>query len=345
MTISSEVGLTLTEVASKAPVIPAKKYWSASLGWETLQPQADAITSSYTATAADFGKVLVCSGSSIAITLPASSSITEGWKLTIVNENAFVSQSDSATVHTATSSLTPIGKRNVVVLRAGSNTVEGVGTELNGVALVIPPRDCIDIWYTSSGQFEAGYSTTVGWRDAPASFAPLGSHANDPAISNIGSSFMRAYEFTDASASHEKEVYYNVHLNHDYVMGTKVYPHVHGFSGDTTDTTIIGFGFQYAAVKGMGQQALTLSGATTYAAVAMNGTPYTHYTIETSDANAIPPTNLEPDTVISFRCFRDSDNVGGSGDNTTSSFWMTIADCHYLSTEGGTPLKAPPFYL
>lgn len=77
----------------------------------------------------------------------------------------------------------------------------------------------------------------------------------------------------------------------------------------------------------------------------LNGTPYTHYVTEVSDADAIPPDEIEPDTNINVRLYRDSANVGGSGDDTTTSIWISFVDAHYLSTDGGTPNKAPPFYL
>lgn len=321
---------------------------SASADWSEIQMtqrSASAFTTSQTLVVGDNGKILVFSGASLAVTLPASSTLTAGWKVSIVNENAFVSQSDSATLHTTTSATTPLGQRNLLIKRAGTDKVNGVATEFQGVSLVCPPRECVDIWYTSSGQFEASPSTTVGWKDLPKSPSTLGANAKDPIESTIDSSFMRALEFTDANSGSEKEVYYSLHLNHDYVLGTKVYPHVHWNSGNTTAGSLIGWVWIYSAVKGHSQQAMNTTGTTIKASTKLSGTPYMHYVTEVADADAIPPTNLEPDTNIYFKLFRDSAGANNTGDNCTTSAWLTFVDAHYLSTDGGTPLKAPPFYL
>lgn len=312
---------------------------------QMVQRTATSFTTDQTLVAGDNGKILVFSGTSLDVTLPAGSTLSPGWKVTIVNENSFVSQADSATIHTTTVAATPIGQRNLLIKRASSDTVNGVSTQLHGVALIVPPRECVDIWYTSSGQFEASPSTSVGWKDNPSEVNTHGASSKDPTETPIDASFVRGLEFNDANAGSEKEVYYDIHINHDYVLGTKAYLHVHGFIGNSTATTVVGIGFQYAVTKGHQQQALSLAGTTVYASATLTGTPYMHYVIEVSDANAVPATNLEPDSLISVRCFRDSADAGGSGDNTTSSFWIKKVDCHYLSTDGGTPLKAPPFYL
>ena len=49
--------------------------------------------------------------------------------------------------------------------------------------------------------------------------------------------------------------------------------------------------------------------------------------------------------MIYFRMYRDSANTNGTGDNFAGSAYVQFVDSHYLSTDGGTPLKVPPFYL
>ena len=302
-------------------------------------------TADYSLLVGDDRKIIVISGDSIDITLPASATLTAGWSVTLVNENAFVSQSDSATIHTTTAANTPIGKKNVLVSRAGSDLLNGASTQYHGVALIVPPKECVDLVFTSSGNFTAYPSTTVGWKDIPQVPQPLGANPVDPTESLIDASFMRAFEFTDATASNEKEIYYNVHINHDYVMGTRVYPHVHWLCGNTTATTIIGWSWLYSVAKGHAQQAFNPTGTRISKGTTLVGTAYEHYVSEVSDADAIPATNLEPDSVIQLKLIRDSANVYGTGDNSTVSAWLIFVDAHYLSTEGGTPLKAPPFFL
>jgi hypothetical protein len=302
-------------------------------------------TTSRTLTADDEAKVLVFNGDNIGITLPNSSTIAPGWRVTIVNENMYVSQADSAIVHSLSPANKEIGKRNLVVSRVSSDTLNGIGTNLRGFCLIIPPKEVIDIWLTSSGEFAAAQSSTVGWRDLPS--APIGSvfGGREPAFSQIGSSFLYALRFTDAGSGAEKTVFYSSHINHDYVMGSRVYPHVHWNPGDTVATTVVGWAWEYAIVKGHGQQAIPLTGTICTASTTLSGTPYVDYISEVSDANSLPATNLEPDACIHFRLIRDSANTYGSGDTTTTSAYLQFVDLHYLSTLGGTPLKVPPFYL
>jgi len=302
-------------------------------------------TTSQTLTADDNGRILVFLGDDLGITLPASASLPVGWRTTIVNENPFVSQVDSATPHSLSVTDKPVGLKNLLVSRSGSDLVNGIGTQLHGFSLIIPPRECVDIWLTSSGEFGISASTTVGWRDLPTT--PIGNAlgGREPSFLQVETSFMYGLRFTDAGAGSEKLLYYSIHINHDYVMGTRVYPHVHWLSGNVVTTTTVGWAWEYAAVKGHGQQALPVSGTITTAATALNGIPYIHYVTEVSDANAIPATNLEPDTVIYFKFLRDSASAYGTGDNCVTSVWVTFVDAHYLSTDGGTPLKSPPFYL
>jgi hypothetical protein len=321
---------------------------SAASDWKELQQvQHTAVTTAVdtTLTADDNGKIIVLSGTHVDVTLPASSTLVVGWKVTLANENASSTQANNVSPHTTTAASTPIGRYNILVKRAGTDTVARVSTQFNGVALVIPPRTVVDIWYTSSGRFEAAASSTVGWKDMPVAPYSPGLAAKDPNLTTIGSSFMKGWEFTDANAGAEKEIYYSIHVNHDIVAGTKIYPHVHWNSGNTTATSVVGWTWTYDAVKGHGQQAMSVTGTTISAATTLNGTAYTHYVTETSDANAIPATNIEPDTIIYFKLIRDSANANGTGDSLAASVWLTFVDAHYLSTDGGTPLKIPPFYL
>lgn len=320
---------------------------TAASDWTEFQfrnKTATVFSTSQSLTKDDNSKILVFSGVSLSITLPDSATLQVGWRVTVVNENGFVSQVDSATAHALSVTNKPVGKRNILVSRSGSDTLNGVAAELHGFSLVIPPRGCVDIWLTASGKFATGVSSTVGWKDNPSS--PMAnSGTKSPTETQISSSFMRGLRFQKTGAGLEKEVFYTVHINHDYVLGTKVYPHVHWTPGDTILTNIVGWAWEYCAVKGHGQQALTLTGTTVSAATTMIATAYTHYVTEVSDANAIPPDNLEPDTVIYFRMYRDSASVNGTGDNFEGSAYVQFVDLHYLSTDGGTPLKTPPFYL
>lgn len=318
---------------------------------QLAQQTADSRTTSTTLTTTDNGKIIVLLGDSLEVTLPDSSTLSPGWRTTLVNENNFVSQSDASTLHLGTPALTPVGKQSILIKRSGTDVVNGLSSQLLGAALILPPRACMDVWLTSSGKFAAATSSRVGWRDMPSEPKLLASSTRDPAESVIGGAivspapFMRGWEFSDTAQPYEKEIYYFLHINHDYVMGTKIYPHVHWVSGQVTAQTKVGWVWRYAVAKGHAQGTVDTVGTVITQTETMNGTGFTHYTTEVSDANAIPATLLEPDTVIFLRLTRDSDNVYLTGDDTTTSVWVVFGDAHYLSTDGGTPLKAPPFYI
>ena len=94
--------------------------------------------------------------------------------------------------------------------------------------------------------------------------------------------------------------------------------------------------------EGHQQQAMDPTGLTVYVDKTLTGTPYLHYVSELSDADAVPATNLEPDTLISVRMFRNSSHAN---DTLTTSVWVFFLDFHYLSSEGGTINKAPNFFV
>lgn len=301
-------------------------------------PQVVTLTADYTFTNNDNGKTFIVSGSDIDLTIPAASILSSSWRIIIVNENS----TNTATAHTTNAVNTPVGQKNINIFRSGSDTVSGVGTSYHGASLVLTPRTVVDVIRTSSTAFAINPSNSIGWKDIPTVPFALGANSNDPTESAIDSSFMRAFEFTNATVGNEKTLYFNIHLNHDYVMGTKVYLHCHWVIGNTNATTAVRWQFTHASAKGHGQQAFSTTGTTVNVNTTLNGTAYTHYVTEVIDADAVSATNLEPDSVIQVKILRDSANAA---DTCTTSAWLIFVDCHYLSTEGGTPNKAPSFYV
>ena len=67
----------------------------------------------------------------------------------------------------------------------------------------------------------------------------------------------------------------------------------------------------------------------------------THFVAEVATADAIPSTNIEPDSVIHMRVFRDAANAA---DTYTGAVWCWQADLHYQAQQYATPNKAPSFY-
>jgi hypothetical protein len=65
-----------------------------------------------------------------------------------------------------------------------------------------------------------------------------------------------------------------------------------------------------------------------------------HYVAEVSDSDAIAGTNIDVDTVILFRIFRDGDNAADTFPDQVFGF---TADLHYQCDKYATPNKAAPF--
>ena len=135
------------------------------------------------------------------------------------------------------------------------------------------------------------------------------------------------------------EVFGNFHIDHDYAMGTALYPHIHW----TTDSTLIGtvrWGIEYTIAKGH-QQAAFPTTTTVYVEQTTTGTPYMHYIAEVSDGDAIPGTGIEPDTFILVRVFRDASHVNDTYDDQV--FGIAL-DMHYQVAQASTPFKSPNFF-
>ena len=178
----------------------------------------------------------------------------------------------------------------------------------------------------------------VGWRDLIGDINVRGTAgAATPAwtaIAGLGGLF--AYEF---SATVNKEVWINYHVDHDYAMGTAIYLHTHWLnSAASPNTGTVTWGFEYTLAKGHQQTAFPAT-ETVYATQTCSGTRYMHHIAEISLADAVPGTNIEPDTLILVRIFRDAVN-----DTCSDAVHLLLADCHYQADRFSTMNKSPDFY-
>jgi hypothetical protein len=193
---------------------------------------------------------------------------------------------------------------------------------------------------TADGANGAGWQETV-WKDLIAQVIVRGSGVNDPAFELVtGSTNMYGYSFAAATMQQFWTVF---HIDHDYKPGTVIYPNVHWLNAAAVPNTgDVRWGFEYAVAKGHQQQAFPLTATTTvYATQACNATRYMHHVAEVVIGDAIPATNLEPDSLIMMRIFRDAANIA---DTCTDKVYLLTADCHYEAAYVGTANKAPNFY-
>ena len=179
-----------------------------------------------------------------------------------------------------------------------------------------------------------------GWQDLIGDITVKGvAGANTPSWAEItGRTGMYAYQFSPTTMN---EVWITYHVTHDYSPGTAIYLHAHWLNAAATPNTgTVRWGFQYSAAKGHQQQAFPAT-STVYVTQNCSATRYLHHIAEVATVDAVPSTNLEVDSLIMVRIFRDA-----ATDTCTDPVYLLLADCHYEAGSVGyvTKNKAPNFY-
>lgn len=177
--------------------------------------------------------------------------------------------------------------------------------------------------------------TKQGWRDNIIQFNIETGDNNAPGLS-VFTGNIKLYAFPTNKMTQAVAVW---HIDHDYAMGTALYPHIH-WSIKTADTGTVRWGFEYIVAKGHQQQAFSTA-TTVYVEQASIGTPFMHYVAEFSQAQAIPGALVEPDSLIIARVFRDPTHVN---DTLEVEVFGLCLDMHYQADRATTPNKSPNFY-
>lgn len=177
--------------------------------------------------------------------------------------------------------------------------------------------------------------TALGWRDNVREMVTRGSQS-DPQFTEFRDQ-LHLLAFPPGVTT---EVFGNFHIDHDYALGTALYPHIHWATNDAS-TGVVRWGVEWTLAKGHQQMAFGPT-TTVYIEQAATGTPYTHHIAEVSPANAIPGTNVEPDTMILVRVFRDGAHIN---DTFADQVFGIALDLHYQADRATTPNKAPNFYV
>lgn len=188
--------------------------------------------------------------------------------------------------------------------------------------------DC-DIYQNAEGSF--------GWSDNIQAFTFKDTASNAPSWgSTIGN-----FEGYIWSPTALKQVMVDFHIDHDYAIGTPLYPHVH-FRPLTNDAGVVRWGFEYTVSKGHGQTVGMAASTTVYVNFSVGSNNLgTHYVAEVAALDAIAATYAEPDSVIHVRIFRDAANAA---DTYPGNVWAWQADLHYQFARLGTLNRAPNFY-
>lgn len=179
--------------------------------------------------------------------------------------------------------------------------------------------------------------TSDGWRDNIVEIKVDSSSPNAPTLGVVRGNIL-AWQFAPNELT---EAHSAFHVDHDYKVGTKLFLHVHWVNSSTTIGTVR-WGFEYSVARGH-QQAAFPAPTTVYVEQSTTGTAYMHMVGEVSDGDAVSGVthNIEPDTIILCRIFRDGAHVNDTLDETVFGIFL---DIHYQADRATTPNKAPNFY-
>jgi len=153
--------------------------------------------------------------------------------------------------------------------------------------------------------------------------------------------FRNGIYFYAFSPSAMREVFSNFHFQHDYLLGSAVFAHVH-FSINTQASGVVRWGIEYTIARGHQQTTGSTFPTTTtiYAEQTIVGTTdqYKHFVL---DFPGVTDSNIEPDTIMSCRLFRDATSVN---DTYPDIVFGIKFDLHYQVDGYATVNRLPNFY-
>lgn len=182
-----------------------------------------------------------------------------------------------------------------------------------------------------------GITLPLGWKDniVPLNAGNTGNPENAPLFADSGNGIW-GYCFADY---YPNFAYCDFHINHDYKLGSKIYPHIH-WMPMSYSTGNVKWKFEYIKAKGH-QQGESLTGTLTSFNIIGTGKGLKgeHMVTECSDDQAFIVD--EPDTIVRVKISR----LGGDPEDTFYGAVMCLmVDFHYQSETETTPNKAPNFY-
>ena len=220
----------------------------------------------------------------------------------------------------------------IIVTLNGLKQKETTDYSLSGTTLtfVVAPFTgaVLEVFYVNTGSsaLDMFNGSSVarepsGWNDILGEINIKGSGAQDPTWATIRDG-LNGYRF---SATAINEVQTQFHIGHDYKPGGSVLLHVHWLTTGT-NTGICRWGFEYSIAKGYNQGADSVFPASTIVYVEEAGvaTAYVHHVSEISASVTL--TNVEPDSLILCRVFRDANHVN---DTLTDPAFLLKVDAHY----------------
>lgn len=132
------------------------------------------------------------------------------------------------------------------------------------------------------------------------------------------------------------------HVNHDYALGTDIFPHVHWSPKVSGETGTVRWGIELMIAQGHQQDSFIAPSDISYIEQAATGNttdPFVHMVAEST--TGLYDARLEPDTLIYCRVFRDT----GHPNDTAGDVYGLTVDLHHQIDEIGTVSKSPDFYV
>lgn len=151
-------------------------------------------------------------------------------------------------------------------------------------------------------------------------------------------SFLGNVELYSFSQSVTNELHFTFVIDHDYAIGSDLYPAVL-WTSDSISQTVVRWGIEYTIAKGY-SQAQFPSTTTLYYNDTCAGTAWTHQSAEFAAIDG-PSVGAEPGAVLVMRIFRD----GGDAADTCASGALGLAvGLRYQVSRHGTANREPDFY-
>ena len=141
----------------------------------------------------------------------------------------------------------------------------------------------------------------TGWKDNVVNLnaGNMGDPSYSPIFADLGNGIWGLY-FSDDNTNYD---YCDFHINHDYKIGTKIYPHIHWIQLSYS-TGNVKWVFEYIFAKGHAQnESLTGSATNAYIIQSGKGLIGEHLVAECDDSQAFIVS--EPDTVVRVKMYRD----------------------------------------
>jgi hypothetical protein len=180
--------------------------------------------------------------------------------------------------------------------------------------------------------------TKDGWADIVSELIIRDSPAAPISTAFRGGIYLWGFPHDD-----QREFFANFHIPHAWKPGTMLYPHVH-FTTTSNASGVVRWAFEYTWARrhdSTGQITFPAT-STIYVNFTIDAnSAYEHFVCEAPQGSGIVGTDLEVDSMILMRCYRDCTDPA----DTFNEYALGITmDLHHEVDRHSTPNRAPNFY-